>query len=136
VLLRGALARTPSLTSRVYDAWRAGEFVLLVSDAILAELDAVTSRPEVARKLRVTPREARAPLVRIRRRAVVIRPEVTIRLSRDPTDDKFLECAVAGGADYLVSADDDLLALREVHGIPIVDVPTFWARLVERREHP
>src|SRR5437773_2635893 len=28
--------------------------------------------------------------------------------SRDPADDKFLECAMAGEADYLVSADADL----------------------------
>jgi hypothetical protein len=32
-------------------------------------------------------------------------------MSRDPTDDKFLECAVAGKADYLVSADADLLRI-------------------------
>jgi len=89
-------------------------------------------RPDVLRKLRVTPREARAVLVRIRRRATLVRPDVTIRMSRDPTDDKFLECAVSGGADYVVSADADLLSLREVRGIPILDIPTFWQRLSER----
>lgn len=73
-------------------------------------------------------------LLRIQRRAVLVRPEVTIRMSRDPTDDKFLECAVAGGADYLVSADADLLSLREVQGIPILDIPTFWQKLAESRE--
>jgi predicted nucleic acid-binding protein len=73
-------------------------------------------------------------LLRIRRRAVRVRPEVTIRMSRDPTDDKFLECAVSGRADYVVSADADLLSLREVRGIPILDVPTFWQTLSEQRE--
>jgi uncharacterized protein len=43
--------------------------------------------------------------------------------------DKFLECAVAGRADYVVSGDADLLSLREVQGIPIVDAPTFWQAL-------
>jgi len=85
----------------------------------------VTARPELWRKLHVTPREARAVLLRLRRRAVLVRPDVTIRMSRDPTDDKFLECAVSGAADYLVSADADLLSLREVRGIPILDAPTF-----------
>jgi putative PIN family toxin of toxin-antitoxin system len=110
VLLRGALARTQSLTARLYEAWRADQFVLLVSEPILAEVDAVTARPELWRKLRVTPREARAVPRRLRRRAVLVRPDVTIRMSRDPTDDKFLECAVSGGADYVVSADADLLS--------------------------
>jgi len=131
VLLRGALARTQSLTARLYEAWRADQFVLLVSEPILAEIDAVTARPELWRKLRVTPREARAVPLRLRRRAVLVRPDVTIRMSRDPTDDKFLECAVSGAADYVVSADADLLSLREVRVIPILDAPTFWRRLSE-----
>lgn len=134
MLLRGALAHTQSLTARVYEAWRAGQFVLLVSEPILAEVDAVTARPELWRKLRVTPREARAVPLRLRRHAVLVRPAITIRMSRDPTDDKFLECAVAGEADYVVSADADLLSLREVRGIPIVDVPTFWQRLAEHED--
>lgn len=96
MLLRGALARTQSLTARLYEAWRADQFVLLVSELILAEVDVVTARPELWRKLRVTPREARALPLRLRRRAVLVRPDVTIRMSRDPTDDKFLECAVSG----------------------------------------
>lgn len=134
MLLRGALAHTQNLTARVYEAWRAGQFVLLVSEPILAEVDAVTARPELWRKLRVTPREARAVPLRLRRHAVLVRPAITIRMSRDPTDDKFLECAVAGEADYVVSADADLLSLREVRGIPIVDVPTFWQRLAEHED--
>ena len=80
----------------------------------------MTARPALWRKLRVTPREARAVPLRLRRRAVLVRPDVTIRLSRDPTDNKFLECAVSGSADYVVSADADLLSLHEVNGIPIV----------------
>ena len=50
-----------------------------------------------------------------------------------PQDDKFLECAVSGNADYVVSADADLLSLREVRGIPLLDVPTFWQTLTEHR---
>ncbi len=71
-------------------------------------------------------------LARLQRRATLVRPDVAIRMSRDPTDDKFLECAVSGEANYVVSADADLLSLREVRGIPILDIPTFWQRLSER----
>jgi predicted nucleic acid-binding protein len=78
--------------------------------------------------------EAAALLELLRRRSTAVTPTVQIARSRDPDDDKFLECAVAGGADYLVSADADLLSLREVEGIPIVDVPTFWQKLAEHRE--
>ena len=129
-----APAPAQSLTARLYEAWRADQFVLLVSEPILAEVDAVTARPDLWRKLHVTPREARAVPLRLRRRAVLVRPEVTIRMSRDPTDDKFLECAISGDADYVVSADADLLSLRDVRGIPILDAPTFWRRLTEHDE--
>jgi putative PIN family toxin of toxin-antitoxin system len=44
---------------------------------------------------------------------------------RDPDDDKFLELAVLGHADVIVSGDADLLALDPFRGIPVVDPATF-----------
>lgn len=135
LLLRGAVARTESLSARLYDAWRDGRFALLLSDPILAEIEAVLARPEVLQKLRLSPVEARALVSLLRRRAVLITATTRIRRSRDPDDDKFLECAVAGGAQYLVSADADLLSLGEVEGIPILDAPAFWQRLESLARH-
>lgn len=58
--MRGAVARTESLTARIYEAWLDGRFTLLASEPILVEVDAVLRRPEVLRKLDVTVLEARA----------------------------------------------------------------------------
>jgi putative PIN family toxin of toxin-antitoxin system len=44
---------------------------------------------------------------------------------RDPTDDKFLELAVNGHADLIVSGDNDLLVLNPFQRIPIVSPATF-----------
>jgi uncharacterized protein len=44
---------------------------------------------------------------------------------RDPTDDKFLELAVNGHADFIVSGDADLLALNPFRGIAIVAPAAF-----------
>ena len=44
---------------------------------------------------------------------------------RDPKDNKFLELAVNGNADAIVSGDLDLLTLRSCRGIPIVTAATF-----------
>jgi hypothetical protein len=60
VFLRGAVARTESLTARIYEAWLDGRFTLLASEPILAEVDGVLRRTEVLRKLDVTVLEARA----------------------------------------------------------------------------
>lgn len=48
-----------------------------------------------------------------------------ITACRDPKDDKFLELAVAGRADLIVSGDRDLLVLNPFRGIPIVNPATF-----------
>jgi predicted nucleic acid-binding protein len=44
---------------------------------------------------------------------------------RDATDDKFLELAVNGRADLIVSGDADLLAMNPFREIPIVTPATF-----------
>jgi len=50
----------------------------------------------------------------------------------DPDDDKFLEAAVAGDVDYLVSGDGHLLSLDSFRGIEIVEPRTFYDRLDEQ----
>ena len=45
----------------------------------------------------------------IRRDAEFIEVVTSIKKCRDPKNDKFLECAVDGKANYLVSADKDIL---------------------------
>jgi putative PIN family toxin of toxin-antitoxin system len=49
----------------------------------------------------------------------------------DPDDDKFLEAAVAGNVEYIVSGDGHLLDLDAFRGIPIVDPRTFYERLTD-----
>jgi putative PIN family toxin of toxin-antitoxin system len=48
-----------------------------------------------------------------------------IAACRDPTDDKFLELAVNGHSDLIVSGDGDLLALNPFRQIPIVTPAAF-----------
>lgn len=44
---------------------------------------------------------------------------------RDPDDDKFLETALAGGADCLITGDRDLLEMSPFTGIPILAPAAF-----------
>lgn len=43
-----------------------------------------------------------------------------VSLCRDPEDDKFIELAVNGRADLIITGDADLLDLDTVRDIPIV----------------
>ena len=52
----------------------------------------------------------------------------SIRAPRDPKDDKFLEAAVNGRADVIVTGDKDLRDLNPFRGIAIVTPAAYLAR--------
>ena len=60
-------------------------------------------------------------IVRVRRRLAAAR--------RDPDDDKFLECALAGRAGYVVTGDRDLRELGSFRGIAILTAGEFLERM-------
>ena len=54
-------------------------------------------------------------------------------VSTDPEDDKFVECALAARANYLVSRDRHLLNLEKPFGIRVLDDRAFLRQLGRRR---
>lgn len=50
-------------------------------------------------------------------------------IAADPTDNKFLACALDGRAQVIISGDHHLLALGEFHGIEILTAREFLSRL-------
>ena len=55
----------------------------------------------------------------------IINSETKIEISRDPDDDKFIECAVDAKALYIVSGDKDLLDISEYKDIQIITAKEF-----------
>lgn len=51
--------------------------------------------------------------------------DITVSVSRDPDDNKFIEAALIGDCNYLVSGDKDLLDLEKYRGVKIVSVSEF-----------
>lgn len=51
---------------------------------------------------------------------------------RDPSDNKFLELALCGNADVLVTGDNDLLVLNPFRGIAIVTPRDFLIDFTQR----
>jgi putative PIN family toxin of toxin-antitoxin system len=54
------------------------------------------------------------------RESIFIDIKESIRICRDPNDDKFLELAVNGKAECIISGDEDLLILNPFRDIPII----------------
>lgn len=55
----------------------------------------------------------------------IIESVSNIQISRDPDDDKFINCAKDAHALYIVSGDKDLLVLRQYENIQIVTAKVF-----------
>jgi uncharacterized protein len=71
-----------------------------------------------------------ATMRRIFARAEAVPITETVIACRDPKDDKFLELALNGHADVVVSGDADLLTLNPFRGVPILSPATFSRAMI------
>ncbi len=120
VLVSAALKRnsTPAAAASVIE--RGG--VLLKSLATERQLFEVVARPYF---VPLIGHDTRAWLGELMSAAELVAITERIAACRDPTDDKFLELAVNGHADLIVSGDADLLALNPFRGVSIVTPAIF-----------
>jgi putative PIN family toxin of toxin-antitoxin system len=95
---------------------------LLKSRATEQQLSGVLTRPYLAALIAPAAHERIAELL-AKAEPVMITERIVA--CRDPTDDKFLELAVSGNADLILSGDKDLLTLHPLRGIPIVTPAAF-----------
>lgn len=101
-------------------------YVIVTSPEIVREVLEVLHRPKLRERF---PQMAALPALQrvlaIIEAADVAEPTRDVRVCRDPGDDKFFACAIAGAADYIVSADNDILAVGEYHGVKTVRAQEF-----------
>jgi uncharacterized protein len=120
ILVSAALKRnsTPATAARAVEE----HHVLLKSTATQRQLFDVVARPYF---VPLIGEDTRIWLGELMAAAELIEIVERITACRDPTDDKFLELAVNGGADVIVSGDADLLAINPFRGIPIITPAAF-----------
>ncbi len=111
-------------------AFRHGE--ILLSQSTLEELADVLQRRKFDRY--VTGSEREEFLEAFVDRATCVEPTEEIRLCRDRKDDKFLELAIGGNADFVISGDGDLLSLHPFRGISIMTSAEFLAASGDQEE--
>lgn len=102
---------------RVLEAWRDGKIELFVSAEVLDEYRRVGERLEDQ-----FPRVSLAPfLALVLANATIVEPAVLPKpVSRDPNDDPFIACAVAGNCDANISGDRHLLEISGYEGIEVL----------------
>ena len=111
---------------RLLATWRDGRFILLLSPPILEEIARVLRYPRLRRLIRLTAAELDRLMESLLLDAELTPGALAVHvITRDLSDNIFLACAIEGHADYIVSGDDDLLALGSYQGISIVTAREF-----------
>ena len=129
-----ALIRKGNPADRLLGLWLDGRFVLVLSQAIVDEVRDVLLRPCLVRKYRYAPEAAERLINLLIQRALLVEIPFSFGLCRDVNDDPFVDCAVLGRVQFLVSYDKDFLddplkqALSE-RGIESVEPPAFLDRI-------
>jgi putative PIN family toxin of toxin-antitoxin system len=106
--------------ARILRAWRSGRLQIVVSKPILAEIGEVLRYPRIRKRHGWSEQQLDSFLEDLAHIAILVFPQVPIAaVADDPTDNRYLECAVAGEAEYLVSGDLHVLniATSEVFSI-------------------
>jgi len=99
--------------------------LLLFSDATMSELQEVLSRSKFDRYVS---RERRLFLAQLASVAEVVPIIQLAREYRDPKDDKFLEVALNGRADVIITGDEDLLELHPWRDVTILSPAAYLKR--------
>ncbi|MCP5047343.1 MAG: putative toxin-antitoxin system toxin component, PIN family [bacterium] len=112
---------------KIIDLWKNGTLILCLSGEILDEY------VEVLNRLGVGDQEEMEDLLRLFAENLNIRftrktPKLQL-VQEDPDDDKFIECAVALKARYVVTGDKALKAVEEYAGIKIMTPAQFLSQI-------
>jgi len=120
-VLVGMLSRRESISAfkRLLEL---DETVHISSAHILGEVEAV-----LVEKMKLTRQKAKVAARLLERQSVIVYPVKIEKVCRDPFDDYVLAAAVIGKAEYLITADKDLLVLEKHKKVVIVTPSEFTA---------
>jgi putative PIN family toxin of toxin-antitoxin system len=123
ILAPGAVSATGTV-SRIIDAWRSGQFRVIVSSPILDELQRTFQKPYF-RRYRTDEQSSR--FIRLlQRRAAVSQVTVSVQgIATHPEDDRILATAVSAKADHLVTGDTKLQRLGTYQAVTILSPRRF-----------
>jgi uncharacterized protein len=86
---------------RIYDLALRRGLLLFVSELVLAEYESVLRRP----RLKIPHERVAESMVLVRGCATLVAPSTTLAVLADESDNRFLECAEAANADFLVTGN-------------------------------
>ncbi|MBE2200737.1 MAG: putative toxin-antitoxin system toxin component, PIN family [Anaerolinea sp.] len=120
--------------AQILKHWYHGDFTLLYTPDMIAELEDVLRRAWLHQRLADTPRKIPDFLEAVTFLGEIVVGYVNVAGKiRDPFDEMFLICAELGHAHYLVSGDKDLLDLTKHKETRILTSAQFLQIIAEPR---
>ncbi len=96
---------------------------ILFSESSFQELEEILKRPKFNKYVSLEIRNQFITKFKLESEQITITEKIVI--CRDPKDNKFLELAFNGNADFIITGDQDLLVLNPFRGIQIITVNEF-----------
>jgi len=126
VLIRYLIKASPAIRELIEVRWLCDEVQMVSAPDLIKELEGVLRRDYIQALIR--PQEGQTLLDAIYQKAEILLPLGTVpSYTRDPKDDKFIACALAGSAGYVVTVDKDTLTLRSVTSVQMMTPYQFVA---------
>ena len=124
IVLR-SLIKPQGTVGPVLGRLRNGDYVAIYSEPTLDELLAKLALPRLREKYQLDEEVTEDLVALLALRGELVKPVRSVRVCRDPHDDMFIEAALSGAAEYVVTGDQDLLSLRRFEGVRFVTPRTF-----------
>ena len=110
--------------AKIFEMLLLEEITNHTTEQIIDEIKKVMARPKITKRLSMV--EVGFIVSNFERFSQKIKTkEVINEVKDDPDDNKFIECAVAASADYIITGDEHLLKIEEFRGIRIVSCTEF-----------
>jgi putative PIN family toxin of toxin-antitoxin system len=121
--LISAIGWRESKPRRILEACLLRKYVLVESAALLKEFLSVINRPKFSF---IREEQNTELLERLASHCEVVEPKKKINIiKQDPADNKVLECALEGRAQYIITGDQHLLKLKQFGGTRIMTANEF-----------
>ncbi len=119
--------------ARLVAAGKGGGLVVVSSPPLMEELMEVLLRPRIMKIRQISTSDVEAYVRGVASVVRMVSVSGTLHLCRDPDDDVVLETAVVGGAQYVVSRDEDITRdLNLAEQLAAYDIETITiSRLLE-----
>jgi putative PIN family toxin of toxin-antitoxin system len=133
IIVRMVLGKATTLVGKLRRALEQGQFTLVLSPALVEEITETLKSPSLRAKHRWTDDTIDQFVNDLKTLATMTAGALVLNISqlanRDPEDIKVVAAAVEGNASFVVTQDNDLLALGEFQGVRMVEPPEFYQLL-------